>query len=99
MGAHSAGRRVVAPGRWTKINRTLEGLAVAGIIGAVAYFTFTSTSSTPAADAGGGAGPTAQLVIEPTDSPVPPIPGYEPITSEATPTVTPRPHRTKMGHS
>lgn len=71
MGAHSAGRRVHAPGRWTRLNRALEFIACAGVLTWVAYTGFV-TADAPVTAPGWPvkAGPPTLRVISPP-SPVP----------------------------
>ena len=88
MGAHSAGRRVRAPGRHHRINQVLEVLVVLGLVAAATFAGW--TSFTPAAAPPGSVlnQPVHEAVpSRPPDRPVPPVPAA--LLSSDTPTPTP----------
>lgn len=89
MGAHSAGRRVVAPGRWRLLNRALETAAALILVVSVAlagWYTAEVTDPTP----------DPALAAPWTDENVLPGPGVPPVPRESLRSVTTAPTMTTV---
>lgn len=80
MGAHSAGRRVRAPGRFRRLNLAAEYLFITALVGAAGYAGWVSFEPPPTP------GPDPTAPAEPSEPTDPPVAAFTPTTARPTAT-------------